>query len=107
MNQENPLSELIATHVLNSIALHSNIKSIEDFENLKYDTKLEKIGLTGESLISIIKQFEEALSKINVQGDAYSVKIKTPITDIKSISDLIESIMSSMSDVVTEVSEKE
>jgi len=104
MQNDTPLAQLVAGNVLNLVAIHSNIESIDELNNITPDTILESIGIDDKIKKLIISQFEESLKEINISGKIYSIRINNNVDEISTIQDIIKAVLEAMSSIVKEVS---
>ena len=102
---ENPLTDLVASNVLNLIAIHGNIQSTQDFDKIKLETPLDELGIDDSKKKAIFDQFEKALGTVYVGGDKYNFIITTKMEDIFTIADIIKAVLDAMQDIVRKVSE--
>jgi translation initiation factor 2 beta subunit (eIF-2beta)/eIF-5 len=101
---DSPLAELISGHIINLIAYYGKFSKPEEIENISMDKKLTDLGVNDDGKTNIISQIEDGLKELKVDDKTYSLKIKKEISDIITVSDLIEAIINAMSDVVRQVS---
>lgn len=102
---ENPLTDLVATNVLNLIAIHGNIKDAKDLDKIKLETPLNEIGINDSKKKEIFDQFEKALGVVYVGDDKYNFIIKKNLSEIINVSDMIKAVLDTMQDIVKQVSE--
>ena len=102
---DNPLTDLVASNVLNLIAIHGNLQSTQDFDNIKLETPLDDLGIDSGKKKEIFNQFEKALGTVYVGGDKYNFVINTKLEDICTIADIIKAILEAMQDIIKKVSE--
>lgn len=101
---KSPLAELISGHIINLIAYYGDFKNADDIGKISMDKPLKALGIEDNAKSMIISQIEAGLKDLRVEDKTYSLKIKKNISDIITVSDLIQSIIEAMSDVVKQVS---
>ncbi len=105
INDDHPLTDLVAANVLNLIAIHGNLNSGDDFDKIKPDTRLEQIGIDNDIKKKVFHEFEKSLGTIYVGDEKYVFNIQTPLESINTVSDIISAILNPMQEIVRQVSE--
>ncbi len=105
LNDDHPLTDLVAANVLNLIGIHGKIESEEDFDKIKPETDLSELSIDNEIKQKIFNEFEKSLGTIYVGDEKYVFHIDTPIDSIIPVADVISAILNTMQDIVKKVSE--
>lgn len=101
---DNPLTDLVASNVLNLIAIHGDFRTQDDFNKLHLDTNLEELGIDKSIKEKIFHEFEKALGVVYVGEDKYKFEIQTAFDEIVNVADMIKAVIDAMSDIVKKAS---